>query len=576
MSRYTFFCFARRPKHIALQFFLCILLLFLILFSFPNHSAGEKQRFVLSVQPAFSATDSPDAAKVDYWYTSGDKRYFFLPAFFNPESLQLTIRGADSILIDNTEYHNGDIISLPLNRDLKVSGKNVPSFTLIVMRSANIPTLFIETESGNMDYVHKKKGNRESGKLLAIDADGTIEFNDNMDYIRGRGNSTFNYVKKPYQIKLKTAASLCGLSPDKTFVLLANYLDRSEIRNTIAFDLARYSGAYSYVPAGQSIDLYLNHSYVGCYFLVEKCEIDSNRLNITNLEKSMEKMNSLPLNSCAFSGDKYYGPGMSRCYSIPFEPEDITGGYLILANNKDYYRSEPSGFVTSHGQPFTVDQPKYCSNNQISYLRSIMQEIENGLFSRDGRDPQTGRHFSDILDMKSFVNRYLQSETLMDYDGQRPYFYKDSDTVDGKVYCAPVWDQDNILGVSVSKKAANKIAVENDYKRYYYWFPRAMKHQDCRDAIIDTYYRIYRPAYLILLGEMTDSSGILCSVDTYTEEVRFSADMDHVRWSKTYWAKSTGANTRIGNTPDSCASYLKEFIRTHMNAMDKAYPEKVR
>ena len=53
-------------------------------------------------------------------------------------------------------------------------------------------------------------------------------------------------------------------------------------------------------------------------------------------------------------------------------------------------------------------------------------------------------------------------------------------------------------------------------------------------------------------------------------------DMDHVRWSKTYWAKSTGANTRIGNTPDSCASYLKEFIRTHMNAMDKAYPEKVR
>ena len=547
---------------------LFVSLLFLCVVVCPSHSLA-KEPLVLSVQPASAGSEE----KVDYWYARGEKRYFFLPAYFNAESLLLTFSGADSVTIDGVEYRNGDTISLPTDREVKVCGSGFSDFSLCVLQAANIPAVFVETESGSMEYIHSKKGNRETGSLLVISADGTIEYRDDLDYIKGRGNSTFNYPKKPYQIKLKTGTSLGGLPASKKFVLLANYVDRSGIRNTISFGIARYSCAYAYTPACQSVDLYLNHEYAGCYLLSEKCEIGSKKLNIVNLEKATEKLNTEPLSSFPYAGDKYYSPGQIRCYDIPAEPEDITGGYLILMNNKDYLRSEPSGFATQRLQPFTVDQPKYCSVAQITYIRDIMQEIENGLFSKDGRDPATGRHYSELLDMKSFVHRYLQSEVTMDYDGQRPYFYKDSDTVDKKVYCGPVWDQDNTFGVSNRRGKANIISVENDHMRHYYWFPQAMKQPDFKAEMIKTYYEVYRPAYLILLGEQKDESGILRSVDEYMEEVRNSVRMDQTRWNFSAWRRLTGANAAIGNDPDYCADFLKDFIRVHMNLMDKTYPE---
>ena len=565
-ERYLVKPYSNRKKSLPLLFVFLLLLFFLLN---PSGCLGEKQKLVLSVQPI----SGDGAEKVDYWYEAKEKRYFFLPSYFDAGSLLLTVHGTESVVIDGTKYRSGDPISLLPDHDYQVSGDGFSSFTLIIMQSANLPSFFVETESGSMESVHKKKGIREAGNLLSVSADGMVDYKGALDYIKGRGNSTFTYPKKPYQVKLKTGASLGGLPQNKTFILLANYIDRSEIRNTIAFDLARYSGAYAYTPSCQSVDLFLNHEYAGCYLLTEKCEIGKKRLNIVDLEKATEQLNTEPLNSFPFAGNKYYGPLLTRCYEIPKEPDDITGGYLILMNNKDYYLKEPSGFSTKRLQPFTIDQPKYCSVAQIEYIRDVMQEIENGLFSRDGRDPSTGRHYSELLDMKSFVNRYLQSETMMDYDGQRPYFYKDSDAVDGKVYCGPVWDQDNILGVSMRRGKANMISVENDHMRHYYWFPRAMKQPDFRAEVIRTYYEVYRPAYRILLGELTDESGVLRSIDDYTEEVRRSEEMDHIRWKVSLWRKKTGANTHIGNSPDTCADFLKSFIRTHMKTIDKAYPE---
>ena len=422
-----------------------------------------------------------------------------------------------------------------------------------------------------MDTVHQKKGNKEAGSMNMVNADGTVEYSGPLKYIKSRGNSTFAYSKKPYQIKLESSASLCGMAKNKTFILLANYLDRSEIRNTLAYDLARFSGAYAFTPKCQSVDLYLNHIYAGCYLLTEKCEIDNDRLNITNLESAVEKINSDPLEIYPFVGKKHYNIGATRSYNIPNEPDDITGGYLIMANNTEYFQNEASGFVTSRGQAFTMQSPKYASTLQIEYISGIMQQIENALFAKDGRDPATGKHYSELLDMKSFVNRYLQSETLNDFDGQYPYYYKDSDAVDSMVYCGPVWDQDNILGVSARRPGANYLSLDREQKRAYFWFTQAVKQPDFREEMIRTYYSVYRPAYLILLGEETDKTGTLRSIDQYMEEIRDSAVMDHTRWSRTTWNQKSGGNTHAGETPEECAAFLKEFIRTHMATMDKAY-----
>ena len=80
-----------------------------------------------------------------------------------------------------------------------------------------------------------------------------------------------------------------------------------------------------------------------------------------------------------------------------------------------------------------------------------------------------------------------------------------------------------------------------------------VKHPDFREKMIKTCYAVYRRACLILLGEETDETGTLLSVDGYTEEIRSSTLMDLARWNKTTWRPET--------------------IRAHMKVMDKAYPE---
>ena len=512
----------------------------------------------------------PDAVRC--WFASNGKGYFFLPSNYSLDRLFLRFDSHDKLKLDGVEVHGGDAVSFSPSQEIKVTGSGFSSFTLTVLQSSNIPAVFINTDSGSMDAVHRKKGVREAGTMYMVDADGTVEYQGNLKYIRARGNSTFLYPKKPYQIKLESAAPLCGMAKNKTFILLANYLDRSEIRNTLALDVARYSGGYAFTPACQSVDLYLNHTYAGCYLLTEKCEIDHDRVNITDLEAAMEELNPDPLETYPFVGRLRYSIKATHSYSIPNEPEDITGGYLIQANNTEYFQEEASGFVTSRGQAFTLRSPKYASTRQIEYIGGVMQQIEDALFAKDGRDPATGKHYSELLDMKSFVNRYLQSEIFNDYDGHFVYFYKDVDSADGMVYCGPVWDQDNILGASSRRTNANYLSLDREQIHSYYWFTQAVKHQDFREEMIRTYYGIYRPAYLILLGEAEDETGTLRSIPQYMEEIYDAAVMDHIRWNRSTWNRVSLGNTKAGETPEECAAFLMKFIRTHMNVMDKAYP----
>ena len=52
--------------------------------------------------------------------------------------------------------------------------------------------------------------------------------------VRGRGNSTWEFPKKAYKIKFDERQSLLGMTSAKEYVLLAEYVDKSLIRNYMA------------------------------------------------------------------------------------------------------------------------------------------------------------------------------------------------------------------------------------------------------------------------------------------------------------------------------------------------------
>lgn len=503
---------------------------------------------------------------------SDGKFCLIIPGGWHADSLKLFFEDA-SITINGKKIRSGDTVSLPLNEEIQFIPADKKARTLTVCQTGGVPVLWMTTKSGRDDYIEAEKGNQEPGWLRYEEKDGKIAYEGELTHIRSRGNSTFQYEKKPYQIKLARGTSLSGMKKDRTWVLLANVLDRSGIRNEIALDIARYTGVWNFVPSYQAVDVYLNHDYKGAYLLCEKVQVDQDRLAITDMEDAIEKLNpGLDFSALPVQGNATPKHGAKKFYKLPAEPKDITGGYLIKSEITKRYATEHSAFVTSKGQAFIVQDPSWTSAAQIEYISSLIQHIEDGIFRKDGVDPVTGRHFTEMLDLTSLACRYVLAEVTDDYDGARGYFYKDSDSVDPMVYTGPIWDLDYTWGVRHGYYDPKVLHIYSTSVPEYLWYPKLYKHEVFREAAAEIYRAKYVSAQAILLGEEKDPSGILKPLDDYAAEVRASQLCDAVRWPYDYVRKKfQHHNRKTGATFDQQIEYLRGYITQRRPALNKHF-----
>ena len=524
-------------------------------------SAESECPYFLSADLSTTEDELPtDAVSI---FRKKDGYYLFLPAAWDCGNLIVRLREGEDLYIGDTLYHNGDTVSLPLGTSTVMSIGDTQWEVVNVLQSAVIPTVFLTTDNPDTLLTaggFSDKTFREPGACKIMDADGTLEYDGRLSYVRIRGNSTRFVPKKPFQIKLAQKTPLFGMRSNKTWILLANYADKSLIRTTIALDLARYAGVYAFVPATQAVDLFVNHQYYGSFLLTEKCEVDDNRLDITNLEELNDTLN--PDEYPAFGPNEYIA-GAKKGVQLGKDPEDITGGYLVLATFWKYYEEDPSGFVSSRGQAFQIDSPKRASESQVDYISGRFQQIEDALFS--GGTDENGTPWTEWLDETTFVHRYLQAEVTGDNDGNVPYFYKDTDAVDTRIYCGPVWDQDNIWGVNMAHIEPEQFYIQNESAPYC-WFPAAMKLPAFAEKVRQTYREVYAPALEILLGLRKDPAGILRSLDEYAAEVAASAALENVRW-RIAVNRNTNYNL-TGDTPEENIAFLHDYITRRMNFLN--------
>ena len=552
----------------------CLIVMCLLL-TIPDLAGAEA--FALYVSPAQEVSENTQEARpfdAVRLYKRDQKWYMFIPTAWDCNALRVYFTGTKSITINGKEeLKNGDLTDAfqPGTR-VKVKPRSGGEYVVNVMQSANLPTIFIHTESGNLDAIRDDKTAKEPGYMFMVRPDGTVEYDGKLEYIKTRGNATFFFSKKPFQIKLEEGAPLCGMEKEKKWILLANYVDKSLIRNSICLDMARTAGVYAYVPEYQPVDLYINNVYWGSYLLTEKNEVDGDRLDITNLEKATEEMNDTPLEEMKTFGERLYRLNGAKGYRVPNEPEDVTGGYLLLADTRVYFANDPSGFVTSRGQAVTIQSPKYASEKQVQYAQQLMQSVEDALFAEDGIDPATGKHYSELLDFTTFVHRYVQAEVAGEHDGQRPYFYKDSDSVDSMIYCGPVWDLDNTFGAFASHSNARRFYICNDVSQKYYWFVQAMKRPEFKEAAIQVYRETYAPMLRVLLGEEKDPNGILRSIEEYGAEIAASAEMDNIRWPLAI-LRQANFNANTGVTPQQNRTYLQGYVQRRLEFLNSKWGE---
>ena len=135
--------------------------------------------------------------------------------------------------------------------------------------------------------INIKDGAEVTSKKDYLDATISVEGNGFCDdfeetavQIRGRGNTTWYLPKKPYRLKFSKKQNFGGLpAKAKSFVLIANFLDQTLMRNTVAFKIADMLGL-PYTNHSVPVELVVNGTYRGSYMLSEKIGINGGSVDI--------------------------------------------------------------------------------------------------------------------------------------------------------------------------------------------------------------------------------------------------------------------------------------------------------
>ena len=403
-----------------------------------------------------------------------------------------------------------------------------------------------------------------------MEADGTASYDGPLEQMKGRGNNSFRYSKKPYQIKLGEKVSLSGMGKGKTWVLLANWVDVSLLRNQIVLDMSREIGLRNAADCVQA-DVWINGIYNGLYLITEKIQIGGSRIDIANLEKATEKVNGEPFVPGQIITEKSAAFPLLRSYPAVKDPEDITGGYILTIEKKHRMKDYVlAGFRTKEELSVRIKEPTYPSRAQTEYVFGRMTEAQNALMAKDGIEPVTGKSYDEYLDITSFAQRFLTEEWTKNYDfiGGSQFLYKDSDLSDPMIYAGPAWDYDLCFGNMGDRGYSpnGKYLTAYRKKNNIYWL--LYTHEAFRSKAEEIWTKTFRPAVAVLLGEKeAEPDGILRSLDEYRERISDSVQMNYTRWGIS--RDATGAGS--GGDFATAFAYLKKWITERTAWMDGEY-----
>ena len=346
---------------------------------------------------------------------NGNSAYIVLPEMASSEALVLSFgyRGV-SVKIGEIIQESGVTVNdfaTPLTYSLiKQDGSKI-DYTVTVKSVPRIPRIYINTENeaeikDKENYVKSVVRIEDPDKLYT---DGTVF--EGSAGVRGRGNSTWGMPKKPYRIKLDEKAKLLGMSTDKNWALLANYSDKSLLRNVTAFEISRIVDM-KWTPKSVSVEFYLNGTYQGVYCLTEQVRVSSERLDL-DLVTDQD-----------ISG------------------EALTGDYFM---ELDFHFDEGARFKTDLKElPMMFKDPEEPTAEQFEYVKNFYNTAETVLYSENFKDAENG--YRKYIDVESFIKYYIVQELSKNCDGNMRGSCYMSLTRNGKIDQPVVWDFDIAFG----------------------------------------------------------------------------------------------------------------------------------
>jgi hypothetical protein len=362
--------------------------------------------------------------------------------------------------------------------------------------------------------------------------------------IRGRGHSTWDQPKKPYKVQFTNDASYAavtdflGMPKNRNWVLLADYLDRSLLRNKLAFSLANtsaFADGLKWTPSGQHVEVVLNDEYVGVYLLAEDIRIDPARLNI-------KKMSTKP------------------------SVGDVDGGYIVEVDVR-YFECYNQGainlqHVTARGVPMCIDKPDEgdITPAQQAYIKDYIDGVERDLW--DAGSLQR-------INPASFADWYLIQELFRNNDAAfvtSDFMWKDTDAAaaaDRLLNMGPIWDFDLSAG-NITYNYNWKTEgcwVAKDFGYPPSWLARLFLNPEFIDLTIAR-WKLKRPAIEAFVNS---------SIDTYAARLDVGAEQrNFVRWPILGMPIPYGGYYTFATYGEEVA-FLKQFLNQRMAWLDQAY-----
>lgn len=442
-------------------------------------SAGVDQMLTAEVK-----TDQK-TEKISLWVGKEKEAYVFLPSYASMSSVKLHATKRAIVKIGAAEIV-GEMdcgalqLNVPYDVTYTVWGQE-RCYTLTFVQSASLATMYLDTEQGDMDYIHSRKRNEEAGALRVYSTDGMLEFEGAVKSIAGRGNTTWDgFEKKPYTIDLGAEVDLLGMGAASDWVLLANADDPSGMRNRIILDFAAEAGM-PYTADSEWVDLYLNGSYAGMYLLTEQNEVHSERIDIAHPDS----------------------------FLVSLEREG-----RMVSQNLPY-------ILTEGNQAIRVRYPKEQTDIEKSRMQQIWQTVEDAIVN-DAAELR----WLDLIDLDSWVKIYLIEEISGSLDAcyTSVFFYRDGIVGDERIYAGPVWDYDLSMGRTwhtdgIDFLWANRLRVSDEFNTP--WFHALYQKGEFQTRMKE----VFRDEFLPLLNELCEKV-----VDEYDAQISVAARMNGIRW----------------------------------------------
>ena len=411
--------------------------------------------------------------------------YLFVPCRADVGSITFTVTHRDGSesgpytanFSDDRVSENEKVISTTNEYTIKVMQSNLPSIMIEIDESYGTVDAMHADEAhetfayGDMvatvtDYMALNTGWKTRYESVDKKADSYCSMK-----MRGRGNSTWGYSKKPYQISLENSIDLFGMGKSKKYVLLANDRDSSRIRTQLALGMGISSGI-PYTSEHRQVDLFLNGEYLGMYLIAEKIEVGENRVEIDQAEDVLyEKDNFATLEK-----------------SFTFQTEhvhDMERGFRV------------------HSPEIEEAMPEYIEKVQIA--ETVLYGSNDEMFEK-------------FFDLDSWARMYLLQLYTMNSDAYYGSFYFYYDNTDGKMYACAPWDFDWSMGVSWGNSDfyVNPMSYDIDHIE---WIKPMLTHENFIKKVLEVYYEG---------GVKEIIEGMPGLVDEYAKENRKSALMDAI------------------------------------------------